>query len=247
MSSRIYLNGSDWFVKDFYGEDWRWRGSHLPDSRDQRHWRAGSVPGCPHYDLWKSGEIPDPYVDRNSLLSEWIPQRTWLYKKSFTIGEEVRGKHVQLHFEGVDYQAEFLLNGESLGSHTGMFTPVIFDVTDKLRYGSENLLAVVIEAAPPEEAQVGRTSRVRTFKTRMNYWWDFCPRLVHVGIWDDVYLEVTGPVRITDIFVCPQLSDELRHADVSISMEIYSSLPVAVDVEITLRHAGSVSAHQRTR
>jgi hypothetical protein len=30
MSSRIHLNGSDWLIRDFYGEDWRWRGSPLP-------------------------------------------------------------------------------------------------------------------------------------------------------------------------------------------------------------------------
>lgn len=89
MNRRISLNGSDWLFKDFYGKDWDWRNSHLPDSRDQRHWRVGSVPGCPQYDLSKLGEIPDPYVDRNSLLIEWIRQRTWLYKTTFILGEEI--------------------------------------------------------------------------------------------------------------------------------------------------------------
>ena len=78
MNRRIALNGSDWLFKEFYGEDWRWRNSHMPDSRDLRGWRAGSVPGCPHHDLWQSGEIADPYIERNSLLCEWISQRTWL-------------------------------------------------------------------------------------------------------------------------------------------------------------------------
>ena len=64
MNSRISLNGDDWLSKEFYGEDRRWRNSHLPDSRAKRGWRVGSVPGCPHHDLWKLGEIPDPYVDR---------------------------------------------------------------------------------------------------------------------------------------------------------------------------------------
>jgi hypothetical protein len=36
MTSRIPLNGSDWLFKDFYGEDWRWRGSHLSGSPDRR-------------------------------------------------------------------------------------------------------------------------------------------------------------------------------------------------------------------
>ncbi len=247
MNKRISLNGSAWLFKEFYGEDWRWRNSHMPESRDLRGWRTGSVPGCPHHDLWRLGEIADPYVERNSLLCEWIPQRTWLYKKIFAVGEEIKGKRVHLHFAGVDYQAEFFLNGESLGTHTGMFTPVVFDVTDKLFYDQENLLAVVIEAAPPEEPQVGRTSRVRTGKTRMNYWWDFCPRIIHLGIWGDVYLEVTGPARIANVFVRPQLSPGFTRADISVTTELDSVVQGTVDLEVTLRYRETVVAHQRTR
>ena len=246
MNRRISLNGSDWLFKEFYGEDWRWRNSHMPDSRDLRGWRVGSVPGCPHHDLWQSGEIADPYIERNSLLCEWISQRTWLYKKSFIVDEEINGHHVWLHFEGVDYQAEFFLNGESLGAHIGMFTSSIFDVTDKLRYGEENLLVVVIEAAPHEEPQVGRTSRVRTIKTRMNYWWDFCPRLIHLGIWDDAYLEVTGPVYITNVFVRPQLSEGFTRADVSVRTELDSVIQGVADLEVIIRYQGEVVAQQRT-
>jgi beta-mannosidase len=246
MNSRISLNGSDWLFKDFYGEDWRWRGSHLPDSRDRRHWRVGSVPGCPHHDLWKSGEIPDPYIDRNSLLSEWISQRTWVYKKTFTVGDEMKGRRVYLHFNGVDYQAEFFLNGESLGRHTGMFVPVEFDVSDKLVYGAENLLAVVIDVAPLEEPQVGRTSRVTTAKARMNYWWDFCPRMVHLGIWDDVYLEVSGLVRIEDVFVRPTLESDFSQANIFVAVELDSMSQTPAEVEIILHEAGAIVASERT-
>ena len=245
MSKSISLNGSDWLFKDFYGEDWRWRGSHLPGSGDRRHWRTGTVPGCPHYDLWKLGEIPDPYIDRNSLFSEWIPQRTWLYKKSFIVGEEIKGKRIQLHFEGVDYQAEYFLNGESLGKHAGMFTPVVFEITDKLYYEAENILAVVIEPAPIEEPQVGRTSRVRTVKTRMNYWWDFCPRMVHLGIWDEVYLEITGPVRLDDVFVRPQLEQNFQRANIFVTVALSSLIPTSIDLEVILRHRGMIITRER--
>ena len=53
----------------------------------------------------------------------------------------------------------------------------------------EHLLAVAVHAAPESEAQVGRTSRVRVHKSRMGYGWDFCPRLVHQGIWRPVTLD----------------------------------------------------------
>ena len=100
--------------------------------------------------------------------------------------------------------------------------------------------------AAVEQPQVGRTSRVRTVKPRMNYWWDFCPRMVHVGIWDDVHLEVTGPVRITDVFVRPQLSDDFGRADVSVTIELDSAIQGVVDLEITLRQEGSFRVNQWT-
>ena len=82
-----------------------------------------------------------------------------------------------------------------MGQNTGMFLPAIFEVNDRLDYENENLLVVVIDPAPFEQPQIGYTSRVYTQKARMNYWWDFCPRMVHQGIWQDVFLRVTGPAR----------------------------------------------------
>ncbi|MBK8020837.1 MAG: hypothetical protein IPK19_05250 [Chloroflexi bacterium] len=238
----ISLNGDDWQFKDFIGEDWRWRDSHKPVTRDLRFWRRGSVPGSVTHDLWTAGEVPDPYFERNSLLLEWVPARTWLYKKTFRVDEALRGRQIRLHFDGVDYQAEFFLNGEPLGTHTGMYTPAVFDVSDRLNYDGDNLIAVVIEPAPHEEPQVGRTSRVRTHKSRMTYWWDFCPRMVHLGIWQDVSLRVTGNVRIDDVFARPQLSPDLHRAEVAVSVELTALQPADVQVRTTIRQSGSVVA-----
>ncbi len=248
--TQISLNGSDWLFKGFEGEDWRWRNSHKPDTRDVRWWRKGTVPGSVYQDLWSAGEIPDPYFERNTLLAEWVADRTWLYKRTFTVPEEYRGKRLQLRFEGVDYEAQFFLNGGLLGYHRGMYTPAVFDVGDRLDYGAgqdnQNLIAVVIERAPDEQPQVGRTSMVRTHKSRMTYWWDFCPRLVQLGIWEGVYLDVTGPVRIEDVFVRPQLSGDLKRADVPVSVELSASGHTDVEVEITIRRDKTVIGSQRS-
>jgi beta-mannosidase len=245
MPQRISLNGADWQFKDFYGEDWRWRDSHRPNTRDIRHWRTGTVPGSVQNDLWALGEIPDPYFERNTLLAEWVPARTWLYKKTFVVGEALRGKRIQLCFEGVDYEAEFFLNGVSLGSHRGMYTPAVFEVSEHLEYGSENLLAVVIEPAPHEQPQVGRTSRVRTHKGRMTYWWDFCPRMVHIGIWDAVYLNVTDAVRIEDVFVRPQLAPDFGRADIAIAVELDSLQQQEIEVAVSLQLDGQSVGESR--
>ena len=209
MATTISLDGSDWLCKPYVGLDWVWRDAEKPGSRDRLGWLPATVPGSVQHDLWQAGEIASPYVERNTLLAEWASQRTWLYKKRFTVGPEHRGRRIRLRFEGVDYEAGFYLNGEKLGEHRSMFTPATFEVGDRLRFGDENLLAVVLEPAPVEQPQVGRTSLVRTHKTRMNYWWDFCPRLVHLGIWDGVCLEISGAVRIEDAWVRPHLGEGL--------------------------------------
>ena len=241
----ISLNGDDWQFKDFVGEDWRLRRAHMPDTTDTRWWRRGCVPGSVQQDLWQLDEIPDPYYERNSLLIEWVPQRTWVYKKSFSVPDELRGRRVVLCFEGVDYEAEFFLNGESLGTHRSMYTPAAFEVGERLRHGEDNLLAVVIEPAPHEQPQIGRTSRVRTHKARMGYWWDFSPRVVHLGIWEGVYLDVTGPARIEDVYVHPQLSDALDHAQVGVTVTVSASYAMQAVLQTTLCLDGEVVAAER--
>ncbi|MBN2471631.1 MAG: hypothetical protein JXN59_12995, partial [Anaerolineae bacterium] len=242
---RVRLDGDDWQFKAYYGEDWRWRNAHKPAHRDAHCWHRGTVPGSVHHDLWALGEIPDPYWERNSLLLEWIPARTWLYRKTFQADAGLAGRRVQLCFEGVDYASEFFLNGESLGQHAGMFTPARFEVGDLLRCGEENTLAVVIEPSPHEQPQVSRTSKVRTHKSRMTYWWDFCPRMIHIGIWDSVVLNVTGPVRVEDVFARPQLAPDHRQATVTLTTTLDTARAQAVMLEIALRLDGRTAASAR--
>ena len=128
MISVFPLTGADWQIKGYLGEDWQLRRAYDPQTRDRLGWLPASVPGSIQNDLWQAGEIPDPYFERNSLLIEWIPERTWVYRKRFHAPAEWRGQRIQLCFEGVDYSAQFYLNGKLLGSHTGMFTPVHFEV-----------------------------------------------------------------------------------------------------------------------
>jgi beta-mannosidase len=220
----IDLGGADWQMKGFLGEDWRLRRSYAADTRDRRLWLPARVPGSVMDDLWHAGEIPNPYFERNSRFAEWAPQRAWVFRKRFTIPEDLRDRRVWLCFDGVDYAAEFYLNGELLGSHLGMFTPVHFEVGDRLVYGGENLVSVAIQPAPDEQSQVGLTSWVRTHKTRMNYGWDFCPRLPHQGIWQGVRLEYGGEVKIAGVWVRPRLSEDFGRAEIEVEVKFDSSL-----------------------
>jgi len=232
LHHRILLDGAAWECKPSIGMDWLMRRSHMPDTRDVRGWMPATVPGSAAYDAWQAGEIPNPYFGRNTHACEWVSQRVWVYRTRFVVPEDLRDRRATLVFEGVDYEAQFFLNGERLGAHRGMYTPALFEVSDVLRFGAENVLAVVIEPPPMEQPQIGRTSLVRTHKSRMTYWWDFCPRLVHVGIWDSVHLDFSGPQRIADVWVRPTLDDDFQRAEVAVQVTLDATAPADVTIEI---------------
>ena len=242
MGTILSLDGDDWEFKDFVGEDWIWRNSEKPDTKDVRWWRRATVPGSVLHDLLALGEVPDPHYERNSLLVEWVPERTWLYRKRFRVPAEHRGRRIRLCFDGIDYAAQVFLNGAKLGDHVGMFVPAAFDVSDAVDFEGDNLLAVVIERAPDEQPQVSKTRYVRTHKSRMTYWWDFCPRMIHQGIWDRVYLDVTGVARIEDVFVRATPSPDFSAADVVATTTLHASAPQTVELDVALTREGRVVA-----
>ena len=175
------LDGDGWQLRACLGDEWQWHAG--PDKPwDSPGWIPARVPGSVLDDLVRAGEVPSPYHERDSLLAEWVPERTWIYRRRFVPDAPT------LRFDGVDFACTVLVDGQELAAHEGMFAPFDVDVS-AFADGAEHLLAVVVHAAPESEPQVGRTSRVRVHKPRMNYGWDFCPRLVHQGIWRSVSVD----------------------------------------------------------
>jgi beta-mannosidase len=177
----------EWQLKGWLGDEWRW---YVAKPWDMPGWLPARVPGSVLDDLMRAGELPDLYHGRNSLLAEWVENRTWVYRTRVSGPARIR-------FEGIDHEATVFVDGEEVCRHTGAFTPFEVDVP-----GGEQLLAVAVHAAPVAEPQVGFTSKVRVHKSRMGYGWDFCPRLVHQGIWRPVVAdpppEVFPVVRYAD-------------------------------------------------
>ncbi|WP_369200404.1 hypothetical protein [Streptomyces sp. PU-14G] len=189
-----------WQVRGCLGDTWRWLcGPGRPSG--EPGWLPARVPGTVLDDVHRAGLVPDPYTGRNSLAAEWVPQRTWLYRRSLRVSGLTPGRRALLRFDGVDHGATVLLDGEEVARHADMFTPFEVEVTDRLADGEEHLLAVAVHPAPHSEPQVGRTDRVRLHRPRMDHGWDFCPRLVHQGIWRPVTLEVAGPSRLAGVTV----------------------------------------------
>lgn len=157
------------------------------------------VPGCVQADLLRAGLISHPYRKMNSLDCEWVENRWWVYETAFPFSRRPGMRYV-LSCAGIDYACLIYLNDVLVAQGEGMFLPIRADVTEQLLSETENRLRIVLLDAP-KEIGLGYTSQVRTQKSRFSYKWDFSTRLVHLGIWDEICLEESGPAKITETSV----------------------------------------------
>ena len=106
-------------------------------------------------------------------------------------------------------------------------------------------LAVVVEPAPQSEPQVGETGRVRVHTPRMNYGWDFSPRLLHQGIWKAARIRI-GRSLVTSATARTELDENLRTGRVIVTVVVDG--PVLVEClgqSAELAGSGTVTIHVR--
>ena len=166
---------------------------------DDRDWLAIAVPGDVHRTLIASGRIPDPFYDQNESACAWMEGQEWWYRLRFDgPGEPPQpGERLQLVFQGVDTFATIWLNGERLGQTRNMFHPWAFDVTERLKYGAPNVLAICFDP-PLQHVDQERLAEFSTWgsnaprvfmrKAQFGYGWDWGPRLPTIGLWRPVEL-----------------------------------------------------------
>ncbi|MGL5317379.1 MAG: glycoside hydrolase family 2 TIM barrel-domain containing protein, partial [Bacteroidales bacterium] len=67
------------------------------------------------------------------------------YRRELTIPAAEQGKRFWLEFDGVMRLAKVYVNGEFVGEWINGYTSFAFDITDKIRLGEKNILAVRVE------------------------------------------------------------------------------------------------------
>ena len=165
------------------------------------------VPGSIYEALEKAGVIENPYFEMNSLKCQWVSNHWWVFDGKIDLHPEGNGERLELVLEGIDCMGHIFFNGKKLGQSDNMYIPFVADVTDIAREGS-NTVTVVLENAPDEMGQIGYTSKTFTQKARFNYKWDWCTRLISVGLYRPVYVRSykEGPAPCAPIYLPPIFS-----------------------------------------
>jgi Exo-beta-D-glucosaminidase Ig-fold domain/Glycosyl hydrolases family 2/Concanavalin A-like lectin/glucanases superfamily/Glycosyl hydrolases family 2, sugar binding domain/Glycosyl hydrolases family 2, TIM barrel domain len=196
-----------------------------------RNWWTATVPGTVLTTMIDQGVYPDPDYGLNNLaIPESLNKQDYWYRTEFSAPHDwsndspngSNGRRLTLTFEGINYAASVWLNGKPLGSIKGAFIRGIFDVTEAIKVGSINVLAVRVSPPPhpgiPHEQSIkagpGENGGAMcldgpTFVDTEG--WDWIPAIRDrdTGIWQAVTLKATSVVRLGD----PQIVTRLKLPD----------------------------------
>lgn len=131
-------------------------------------------------------------------------QRLW-YRRSFEVPPEWRGERLLLHFGAVDWHASVFVNGAAAGEHKGGYTPFSLDITDLLRDGTEQELAVSVW----DPTDTWTQARGKQVSEPAGIWYTSV-----TGIWQTVWLEPVPVRAVASLSIRPDRPGGAVHVQV---------------------------------
>ena len=197
-------------------------------------WYQATVPGTVLTTLVDAKVYPEPLFGENMrLIPESLNKTSYWYRTRLPIPRTFKGRHVWLHFAGINYSAELWVNGRSAGSLRGAFLHGDFDITAFAPAGRTAVVAVLVHpqphpGVPHEHTQAaglgsnGGDTAVDgpTFLSTIGWDWLAAVRDRDTGIWLPVTLSSTGPVTVRETFVTSTLAQDFSSADLRVAAQL---------------------------
>jgi exo-1,4-beta-D-glucosaminidase len=178
---------------------------------NKKSWYKTSVPTTVMGALTANGLYKDIFVGDNykSIDKKQFDDSWWFYRE-FKLSKIKKGQHITLNFDGISYYANIWLNGKLLASRDsvfGAFRRFSYDITDLVNSKS-NLLAVEVFRAQPGDFNLGFVD------------WNPRPADENMGIWREVYLEISGEVSLRNTYVESDLNTPLNEASLTVKTNL---------------------------
>lgn len=149
------------------------------------------------------GQILVPYPVESALsgVGKTVgeDQVLW-YKHTIDLNKSLRKGQVLLHFGAVDWQCDVYVNGTKVGSHEGGFVPFYFDITEHLKKGNKQDIALRVW----DPTDDGPQPRGKQVKKPEGIW--YTPV---TGIWQTVWLESVPKTYIAHTKQTPDIDQQV--------------------------------------
>ncbi|MGH8147585.1 MAG: beta-mannosidase [Rhodanobacteraceae bacterium] len=190
-----------------------------------RQWLPATVPGSVQTDLMALKLVPKPYWRMNEPKIQWVGLSNWQYRTRLKVDSATLGRrHIDLVFDGLDTFADVYLNGHKILVADNMFRRWRVPVKSLLHVGANtlevrlsspigHLLPWLLKqpyalpgefASPFGDLPKGVLTATYVRKAAYQYGWDWGPRIVTEGIWQQVKLESWDSLRLADFHIAQQ-------------------------------------------
>ncbi len=166
-------------------------------------------------------------------MFDWMESVSWVYRASVPELARTAREEVWWVLQGVDYAFTLLVDGRQRHRQEGMFRPVEICLA---RAGESLPSTVEVHIDPPPMkpgARVGRWQADQSCKPPYSYGWDWHPRLIPSGIWDDTWLETRSVSHLREV----DFSYRLENGNARLFLRMECSIPGQGSLHITLRNA----------
>ncbi len=196
---------------------WEIGYSDKADEKALKYYPA-QVPGAVQLDLTKALNYGPYYYAENWKNYLWMEDQFFTYRTNFK--KPAIGENQTCYFfsKGIDYEFDIYLNYEKIFYQEGMFSSVKLDLTSKLKDNNE-LLIKIYPIPKLHKSPADRSQAAQCVKPAVSYGWDWHPRLVPVGIWDETFLMVQSKSEIVDFNFDYNLNAELNAAFLSVRLK----------------------------
>lgn len=190
-------------------------------------WVRATVPGTYFVDYVNAGfeENPD-FGDNIYRVDETKYNKPFWYRTEFEIPEGFSKEKIWLHFDGVNKEATFYLNGQQLGFTKGFMLRSKFDITSKLNEG-KNVILVKVDVPdvrrrrePSWALDTWANFAMPTFMSSAS--WDWMPYVpgLNCGITNNVYISTTNKVALENAWVRSSLpNNNLAELSVAVGLK----------------------------
>jgi len=175
------------------------------------HWYKATIPSTVMAAQVANGEFKDLFYSDNlrKLSPAGDPYGcSWWYRTEFRLPASFAGKQTWLHLNGVNTRANVWLNGHLLAGArdiAGSYRLFELDATPLLTPGGVNVLAIEVFAPSDKDFAINFVD------------WMPTPPDKNMGLWREVYLTASGPVRLSYPAISTHFpGDSLDRADLTV-------------------------------
>lgn len=183
----------------------------------ERDWIPAIVPGAVQLDWARAHEWPELSFGQNVRHYDGLEDFFWRYRTTIPAVALAPEERLFVCGAGLDFHAEFFLGGERVLTHTGVQTPFEIDVTG---VAAGTPLEILFHPAPKRPGvPADRAQASHVTKPAVSYGWDWHPRLISVGLSEEVRFEVRPALHVRHVDVRTTLASDSSFADVAVTVE----------------------------